>query len=197
MKVVAVTSSVPGEGKTTTAVCLARSAAMAGQKVALVDCDLRQRASSRALAGNIALGLAEVVTGGARLEEALVQDSVPGLWLLPQKGGNETQLDLMDTAEMRALVQRLREAFDFVVLDCAPVLPVAEARLAAAMADRTLLVVRWRKTPVRAAQAAVDRLNQVGARIAGAALTLVNIKALTRSGYADPVYSKSFAPYYA
>lgn len=198
VRVVAVTSALPAEGKTTTAICLARSAGLAGQRVVLVDCDLRQRASSRTLTRAVEHGLVEVLTGKARLEQALITDTASGAVLLPQSASSENHFDLMESAEMQQLVEQLRAQFELVILDCAPILPVAEARQAAAIADRTVLAVHWSKTPVRAVEHALDHLDRVGARVAGIVLTRADLRELSRSGYGDQAYYyKSFKNYYA
>lgn len=196
-KVIAITSALPDEGKTTTAICLARSAAQAGLKVVLIDADLRQRASSRTLTADVSAGLAEVLAGKVPLERALVVDSPSGAMLLPQTSAGAS-LDLMGSPGMQQLIERLRDSFDLILLDCAPVLPVAEARQAAAIADRTILVLRWSKTPVRAANLALNLLDQVGAKVAGVVLTRANVAAIARSGDSDAAsFYHQYAKYYA
>ena len=193
---IAVCSALPDEGKTTTAICLARSAAMSGQRTVLVDCDLRRRALSRTMAASATIGLTDVLNGTVSIDDALVVDQTSGAWILPQ-GDGKAGYDLITQPAMQALIRSLSERFDLVVLDTAPVLPLAEARAVAAMTDGVLLGVRWRKTPVHASELAVDLLGRAGARVLGVAMTRVNLKQLASSGGGDEmVYYKQFKHYY-
>lgn len=194
----AVTSALPGEGKTTTAICLARSAALAGQRVVLVDCDVRRRASSRTLVGQVTGGLTEVLKGEIALDAALIRDTASGAYILGQGTSKTADYDLLVAPAMQKLITDLGHRFDLVVLDTAPVLPLAEARVVAAMADGVLFVTRWRHTPANASRLALDMLGRAGAHIQGAALTLVNMKEQARSGYGDEMmYYNKFKQYYA
>lgn len=175
-KTLAITSSLPDEGKTTAAICLARSAALAGLKVVLVDCDLRRRASSRALLQDSSSGLVEVLKGRVPLEAALTRDEASGAILLPQSRSDEIDFDAILSGRMETLLRDLRQRFDLVVLDTAPVLPVAESRAVAAMADATLLLVRWRKTPTQATRLSIEQLDRAGARVLGTVLSQVDVR---------------------
>jgi polysaccharide biosynthesis transport protein len=191
----AITSALPDEGKTTAAICLARSAALAGLKVVLVDCDLRRRASSRSLTENLQAGLIEVITGEATLEQALVKDSASGAHLLPQKPAAHPKYDALASKGMEVLIQRLEAIYDLVIIDTAPLLPVAESRAISAMADGTILSVRWRKTPAKAASMALEELHRSGARVLGAMLTKVDLRAKATSGMGyEAHYYQSYAP---
>jgi capsular exopolysaccharide synthesis family protein len=191
VKTLAITSSLPDEGKTTTAICLARSAALAGHKVVLVDCDLRRRASSRALVDGTSVGLTEVLKGRASLDDALTIDAASGAALLPQSQSGEPDFDAVFSTEMETLLATLRERYDLVVLDTAPVLPVAESRALAAMADATLLIVRWRKTPSQAARMALDQLERAGARVIGGVLSQVDVRRRAGLG-SEAVYYEAY-----
>ncbi len=199
VRVVAVASALPGEGKTTVSVCLARSAALGGANVVLVDCDVRRRTFSRTMAKSdrTDVGLNDVLAGKVTLEHALVRDEPSGAWILPQSIDRQTNYELVTSDAMRKLIATLRTRFDLVILDCAPVLPLAEARAIAAMADGVLFVSRWRSTPTSAAKLAVDLLGRADARIIGGVLSLVNVKQQVQAGYGDELtYYKRFKSYY-
>lgn len=197
-RVVAITSALPGEGKTTSAICLARSAALAGENVVLVDCDVRRRASSRRFGGTETAGLRNVVERRATLDEALVQDPASGAWVLPQHPDDEGIAAFTDKAAFAALVDRLRARFQLVILDTPPILPVDEARVIAAQADSVILLLRWRQTPAKAAELALRELSEVGAHVVGVSLSMVDMIAQGRSGYGDPgYYYRSYKSYYA
>ena len=196
-KVVAVTSALPGEGKTTIAIGLARSAALAGQRALLIDCDMRQRATSRVLASQISHGLSDVLSGDTPLETALVRDGGSEAFILPQGPNSGGHLELLDSPEMTRLVAQLRERFDLIVLDCAPVLAVAEARQAAVLADQVMMVVRWRKTSTRAVSYALDQLFRVNADVAGIVLSRADLRALASSGTGDQAFYHAYEKYYS
>lgn len=187
-KVVVVTSALPGEGKTTTAVCLAISAAQAGLKVVIVDCDIRRRNVSRLLGVDADFGLLDVLDGSKPLAEVLLKGEASGAWVLPVAKRDFTPREVFNTAEMTALLSRLREDFDMVILDTAPVLAVAETRVLASQADAVMFLARWRKTPSKAAEAALRSLEQSEATVAGAVLTQVDVQEQARYGYGDPGY---------
>lgn len=195
-KVVAITSALPGEGKTTLALSLARSAALAGQKVLLIDTDLRRRASSISLAEDVRTGLVDVIADRTKLAQALVQDSRSGAFLLPQTAADTDKYDAITGDRLTALLGDLRDSFDLIVLDTAPVLAVAEARVVAGVADATMLAVRWRKTPASAANLALDLLNEHGARISGIVLTQVDLKAQAREGIGEGAFYGAYTHYY-
>lgn len=187
-KVVVVTSALPGEGKTTTAVCLAISAAQAGLKVVIVDCDIRRRNVSRLLGVDAEHGLLDVLDGSKALSEVLLKGEASGAWVLPIAKREFTPREVFNTPEMAALLSKLREDFDMVILDTAPVLAVAETRVLASQADAVMFLARWRKTPAKAAEAALRSLEQSEATVAGAVLTQVDMQEQARYGYGDPGY---------
>lgn len=188
VKVVAITSSLPGEGKTTTSVCLARSAAQQGLRVVLVDCDLRRRSVNRLFGAEPTRGLIEVLAGEASLEEVLTTDQVTGARLLPLAKSSLTPKDVFGSAAMDRLLDELRRTYDLVILDTAPVLPVADTRVLAPKADVVVFLAHWRKTPQHAIEAAFRLLSGTGAHLAGVALTQVDMKQQSKYGYGDPGY---------
>lgn len=198
VKVVVITSSLPDEGKTTTAACLARTLAMAGQSVVLVDCDLRRRNLSALMSDRAsAAGLVEVLDGEATLDAALVQDGKSGMAMLPVSKAAATAKDMFGTPAMDALLETLRSRFDVVVLDTAPALSVADTRVLAQKADAVIMVARWRKTPRNAVRAGLGALETVGANVAGVALSRIDMRQQQSSGYGDPGYfSKASRAYY-
>ncbi|MDB5688769.1 MAG: hypothetical protein JWL91_645 [Sphingomonas bacterium] len=171
---VAVSSALPDEGKTTVSICLARSAALAGLRVLLIDCDVRHPAATRALAAHVSAGLIEVLRGEAEPKDALLRDTPSGAWILGHTiTGGEGSDDLIGSPAMQDLIASLTHEFDLIVLDTPPALALDEARGVAAMADCVLLVARWHKTPVEATRIALEQLTRAGANVIAAALTLV------------------------
>jgi len=198
VKVVAVTSSLPGEGKTTTSICLGRTAAMQGSRVILVDCDLRRQAVNRFLKQEQVVGLFEVLSGEVKLEQAITVDAESGAHILPLAHSGFTPRDVFGTPAMDNLLEELRSRYDLVILDTAPVLPVADTRILAPKADVVVFLARWRKTPQDAIEAAFRMLGGTGAHIAGVALTQVDMKQQSKYGYGDSgYYYTEYKKYYA
>lgn len=194
-KLIALTSAVPREGKSLTSFCLARTLALSGSRVVLVDCDLRQRGASK-LIGPKEVGLVEVVQDKVPLADALVFDEKSGMFVLPACG-KSVPYDLFSNPDTDDVLRQLCEQFDYVILDAPPILGVADARILCAKADRVLYLVQWNKTPLRAAQSAIDILQECGANVAGALLTKVNVKGQARYGYGDSSdYYGYFKNYY-
>jgi len=198
VKVIAITSSLPDEGKTTTSICLARTVALSGARVVVVDCDLRRRALNDAIGEEVSKGLIEVLSGACTLEEALLIDDETGASFLPLAKSAYTPKDVFGTSAMDRLLEDLRERFDIVILDTAPVLPVADTRVLAPKADAVALLVRWRHTPRKAIEGSLRMLQSGNAFIAGAVLTQIDLKEQARYGYGDPgYYYRSYSKYYA
>lgn len=194
--VVALTSALPKEGKTVASVCLARMMAMMRMKVVLVDCDLRRPSVADTLRLSPRAGLLEVLDGQVTLDEALIVDPDSDMCVLPLKDVFSTESPFASAA-MDRLLSELRSRFDVVVLDTSPVLPVVESRVLCQKADAVVLLVRWRKTPEKAAMMAAHLLQSMGVRIEGVALTRVDLKVQGRSGYGDPTfYQSKFRSYY-
>jgi succinoglycan biosynthesis transport protein ExoP len=196
-KIIALTSALPREGKTTTAVCLARTLAMSGASTVLVDCDLRRHsASDLVLDGRPGL-LAEVLGGTASISDALLKDTATDLQIL---GINEVPgdgRDLLAPERVGPMLAELRGLFDYVVIDTAPVLGIADARAVASQADAVILLARWRSTSLRAADTALDLLLASQAKVIGVALTLVDIRKYASTGHEDLYgYHKKFKGYY-
>ncbi len=187
-KVVAVTSALPSEGKTVSSVSLARVMAMSGERVILVDCDLRRNALEGLLKEAPTVGLVEVLTGAVTLEQAIVKDTVSGLDVLPLHKAAFTPRDLFGTKAMSDLLDVLRQRYDHVVLDCPPLLAVNDARVLASLADAVLFVARWSKTPRRAIQTALGHLTNDRSRVAGVLLSMVDTRARLAIGTGDPTY---------
>lgn len=196
-QVVAVTSSLPGEGKTVTTVCLARSIALSGDRTIVVDCDLHRASLTKQMSNPVRGGLLEVLDGSCTLEEVLVWDEQTGAAFLPLVRGPGGPPDLTGSDAIKDLFERLRRDYDRVILDTAPVLGIADTRVLAALADAVLLLVHWRKTPTKAVETSLTMLENAGACVAGVALTQVDLKQQSRSGYGDAgYYYEKFKGYY-
>jgi Mrp family chromosome partitioning ATPase len=150
--------------------CLAQIAAMSGQRVVLVDCDLRRHSLNRFLGLSPKVGLLQVLSGEADWRSVVEMHERTGVHVIPVCGGSFTARDVFGTEAMERLVSDLSEAYDFVVLDCAPVLALAETSVAVAHADGVVMVCQWNKTPAKAVRAAIEQLEVTHARVIGVVL---------------------------
>jgi capsular exopolysaccharide synthesis family protein len=194
---VGITSAVPAEGKTTTAMSLARVCALSGQRVLIVDCDLRRRSLDRYLPEPARLGLLQVLVGETAWKDILQQDLETSVHILPAAPASFTPRDVFGSESMTRLLDEVRRHYDLVICDCAPVLAVAETRVLAKRMDTMIMVARAAKTPAKATRAAFTQLRDVGASVAGVALNGLDAVS-ARGGYYDsPYYSKAYEKYYA
>ena len=182
-RTILVTSSVPGEGKTTTALLLAASSAMAGKKTLLVDCDLRSKSASLAMGAADKPGLIEVLEGRAEIDAAIWTDAKTGIAVFAAGAGKKNPADLLSSPRVHEVFARLRDRWDCIVLDATPLLPVVDAALLAELADRTLFVVRWSDTARTTALEAVRSLGASARRNLGVVLNRVDLKRLRSYGY--------------
>ncbi|MEM9964104.1 MAG: polysaccharide biosynthesis tyrosine autokinase, partial [Asticcacaulis sp.] len=196
IKVIALTSSLPGEGKTTTAVCLAQVMVQSGQSVIVVDCDLRRRSIKDVLGVEVDKGMLEVLSGSATLDEAIITDA-HGVHYLPLAKSAYTPKEVFGSEAMDTLLAELRERYDTVILDTAPVLAVVDTRILARKADITVMLLRWRKTPRKAVAGALNLLADSGVRVGGVALTQIDVREQARYGYGDNgYYYNAYKKYY-
>jgi capsular exopolysaccharide synthesis family protein len=175
VKTLVVTSAVPGEGKSSTACGLAILFAEAGQRVLIIDADLRRPRIAEYLGLEGAVGLTTVLVGKATVDDVL-QRWGTDLWVLPSGFLPPNPSELLGSRHMADLLDRLRERFDMVIVDCPPLLPVTDAAVVAAQSDGALLLARARKTSSAQVKAAVNALQSVDARLLGCVFNMVATK---------------------
>lgn len=190
-RLIALTSAVPSEGKTNTALALARTLAANGARTLLVDCDAR-RASLRGLTGaGDRPGLIEVLSGTATVKQAIAPDAQGGLDVLIVREPHFANDELFDSPRFGQLLADV--PYDHVVLDLPPLLGVAQSRFIAAMADAVLLIVHWGSTPAAAVESALKSLHNDQANVVGAVFTMVDPSAEAIGG---TFYSSKYHDYY-
>jgi polysaccharide biosynthesis transport protein len=167
-KTLLVTSTQPGEGKSSTALALAQNFARREKSVLLIDCDLRKPAFKTA---SDKVGLTKLLTNEEHLDAHVVETQHEKLWLLPAGPVPPNPADLLSTSRIRTILGEAAERFDLVIIDGPPTLGLADAPLLAAAAGNVLFVVESGKTRTRAAIEALNRIEATGAHILGAALT--------------------------
>jgi polysaccharide biosynthesis transport protein len=194
-RVIHVTSAIPGEGKTTIALSLAISAALAGLKVVLVDADLRHPATSRFFKLEKENGLVDLLTGAGNTDNVLRFYNDLKLTVLAAGSKSLNPPDVLGSERMKALIAHLKETFDYVVVDTPPLGPVVDAVIVAGLADKTILVVEWASTPRELVETSV-RQASAQKRVAGVVFNFVNQDRAQKYG-GEYYYGKSYEKYYS
>ena len=143
-KVILITSAIPDEGKSTLAQSLAFSAVRAGERVLLIDCDLRHPSLSKYFGLEDKPGLVDFLTNSVPFEDVIARQN--GLTILPAGMKSQNPPDLLGSARFKHLVEKLREVFDYIIIDSSPVEPVIDAKVLSAIVDKVVFAVRWQTT---------------------------------------------------
>jgi len=182
-----ITSALSGEGKTTSALSLARNIAQLGKRVLLVDGDLRNPSLHKLLGKAQDVGLSNLLSNSATFSDVVQATGQPGLSVVTSGPLPPNPAELLAGPPLAALLAEAASQFDQVILDGPPVMGLADAPILAHSAAATLLVVQAGKTNVTSAQAALKRLRFARARIIGALLTQYDARA-TGYGYGSEGY---------
>lgn len=199
-KVVVMTSSIANEGKTSLAVSLGRMASKGGARVILIDADLRHPSVGGAFSPRRPeAGLVEVLTGKCKLRDVLHRDPISPLEFIPTATPPQNPSELLASNAMKNMIDILRQHYDLVIIDAAPVLPVADTRLLSRIADKMVYVVGWNTTPREAVINGLRLLHDANADIAGTVLNQADMRrhAIYSYGTASYGYDKKYARYHA
>ncbi|MBD8110049.1 CpsD/CapB family tyrosine-protein kinase [Priestia aryabhattai] len=170
IKSIVLTSTGPGEGKSTTASNLATVYAQQGLRVLLIDADLRKPTAHYTFRLENHVGLTNVLTKQSILVEAVQDTEVPELFLLTSGPIPPNPAELLASNNMTELLKEMKEQFDMIVFDTPPVLAVADAQILANQVDGSILVVSSGKTDKEAAIKAKELLLKANAKVLGAVL---------------------------
>ena len=204
-QVIVITSALPGEGKTTSAINLAISLAQAGAKTILLEADLRRPKIPIYLEFPIkAEGLSELISGQKKLTTASLKSLIrkeesSGLKVLPSGNIPPNPSELLGSAKFGELIAMLRKQFEYVIIDCPPLLPVTDAAVVAAKADGAVLVVHAGATKKPHFVGSRDAMSSVGSTILGVVLNKIPEASLEyeygyRYGY-PRYYGAHYRPY--
>jgi capsular exopolysaccharide synthesis family protein len=182
-RIIAITSSVPTEGKTMVAMNLASTLAEAGFTVCLVDADLRRPTVAKVMGLLGPVGLTSVLIHQIDLDDAL-QKAGSNLYVLSSGPTPPNPSEVLASSYVRDIVHSLLDRVDYVVIDTAPLLPVADGSEVAALADGTLLVASHNMTTDVQIKRAIATLNRVDARLLGVVLNRIPIRRAGEYGYA-------------
>jgi capsular exopolysaccharide synthesis family protein len=194
LRTLLVTSAAPAEGKTTVACCIAIAMAQTGQRVALMDCDLRRPRLHKIFAKSGEIGVTTALLD-SRLPDEALETMVPNLSVIPSGPLPPNATELFHSERFRTLLSELSERFDRVVIDSPPVIAVTDAVVLSTFVDGTLLVVRGFQTTKEAARHALRTLAEVGGKTLGIVLNAIDLDRheykyqhyyYRREYYADP-----------
>ena len=172
IKIMEITSSTNGEGKSVSAVNLGVVMAQdSGKPVLLIDCNMRKPAVDSLLGIRSDKGLADVLSGGTQLQDALVKTEIPNLTVLPAGQIASNPNELLASDKMKTILTELRPQFEAIILDTPAVIPFADPRILGKIVDGVILIVRAGKTRREVVARAESILKSVGANIMGYVLT--------------------------
>jgi polysaccharide biosynthesis transport protein len=194
-KIIALTSALPNEGKTTTALALARTMAINGGRTIIVDVDVR-RAQLNGLAMSDApkVGIVEVLMGEAALGEAIRATDHPNLDVIGVRKPHFTSENLFGTDQIHKILDELSKHYETIVLDLPPLVGLADGRFLAALADAVVLIIKWNSTPSSAVKSAINWLQSDKANLIGAMYSMVEPNSQAYGSYY--YYSSAYTKYY-
>jgi succinoglycan biosynthesis transport protein ExoP len=184
-KTLLVTSAGPAEGKTMVATSIAIAMSQTGQRVCLVDCDLRRPRLHSIFGRPIDPGVTVAMLDMRRLDEAINETVAPNLWVLPAGPTPPNPADLVHSDAFGRLLAELESRFDRVILDSPPACIVTDSVVLSTRVDATLLVIRSRRTRRESARRALRAITDVGGNLPG---FIMNAMPPTGDGYPQAYY---------
>lgn len=185
LRVIMITSAQPSEGKTTLAGHLAASLARAGRRTALMDCDFRRPSLHRVFDLIAPSGLAEVLRGETSLTD-IVYPATPNLSIIPAGQMDEARaMEALGRGDLQVYIDELKSQYDFIIIDSAPVLPVADSLLISQHVDAVILSVLHDVSRVPSVQETYNRLAALGVQIIGAVVAGAQEQNHYGMGYSD------------
>jgi capsular exopolysaccharide synthesis family protein len=194
-RTVVVTSPGPGEGKTLVSCNLAMALAQAGQRVLLIDADMRLPRVHQVYDQPAEPGLSNLIVGGVKASEVVRKGGVDHLWILSAGRVPPNPAELLSSTRFRGFLDTVSSHFDWILIDSPPVLAVTDAMVVANIATGVVLVVGAEQTSRGSAQTALEQLRSAHARVLGAVLNRVNL--VQDPYYYSKYYKPEYGKYYA
>lgn len=192
---IVITSALPGEGKTSTAANLAIALAQTGRRVLLIDGDLRRPKAAGVLGLERSVGFTTVLVGRAELKDSIQRHAESGIFFLASGPIPPNPTEVLQSNTARALLDRVSEMFDMVIIDAPPLLPVSDAAIIARDVDGAILVVRHGKTTREQLRQAGQRLSHVDANLLGVTVNMTPKRSGRGYGYGYGYeYEYTYAP---
>jgi capsular exopolysaccharide synthesis family protein len=195
-RIIQFASPMQNEGKSTLAACVALSAADAGSRTILIDCDFRRPEISRLFGLEDKEGVADVLAGTAKLNDVLTRSSIGGLSIVPAGTGKAGIPDVVDTGRLRSLIRTAAQSAELVIVDTAAIEAVPDAAMISQAVDEVVLVVKWRTTDRVLVERAMERIRRARGQVSGVVLNAIDMKAATKYGYWNRKYIDETSLYY-
>jgi len=170
-----VVSGGAGEGKTTTMFNLAVVFAQMGDRILIVDSDLRRPSMHRYMNVSNNIGLTNYLLGQVTIDEVIQTTELPSLHFIPSGKLPSSSMGILSSAKMKEFVTEMKSRYDYVFLDAPPIMGVSDASVLASMVDMCVLVVQYRKYPQMMTQRAKEMVTKVGGELVGVVLNNINI----------------------
>ncbi|MBZ9937951.1 polysaccharide biosynthesis tyrosine autokinase [Mesorhizobium sp. BR1-1-16] len=187
-----VTSARPSEGKTTTVTTLARMFGQIGMNVLVIDADLRNPSMHKIIGIDNSYGLSNFLTGSIESESIIRDSGVANVSVISSGPIPPNPAELLSSPKMLTLLTELRDQFDLIIVDSAPVMGLADALLLSSVADGTLIVCSAGETPAETVKAATKRLSMTNSQLLGGILTKFNAQ---KAGYGYAYYGYDYYGY--
>ncbi len=182
-KVITITSSLAGEGKTTLSAWLGLISAQSGERVILIDADLRRPSIGKAFGTKSPFALVDYLTGRQKLENIIDTSSRTGLHIIHGRSVTNSALDLIASEKMSALIQSLRESYDLIIIDTPACMAVPDARALEKRSDLFLYCIAWGKTKNEVVHSGITQFRKFSKPSIATVLTQIDLKKHVSLGY--------------
>lgn len=194
VKVIALTSCTPNEGKSDTSFELAESFAQNGKKVLLIDADLRKSVMrQRHRRGKVRLGLSNYLVGKASMEECMCRTDVRNFDLIFSGPVPPNPSELLDNARFKEMIAKARKNYDMVIIDTPPLGSVIDTAVVSKLCDGVIMVIESAAISYHFARKVKEQLDMTGCKILGVVLNKIN---MSGKGYYGKYYGKYYGRYY-
>jgi polysaccharide biosynthesis transport protein len=179
-QVILISSAAPSEGKTITAANLAVVMAQMGNKVLLIDCDMRKPKLNKIFQTSRDKGMSTILVGGCEIAEAITPTKIPNLDIISSGPLPPNPSEIIGSHKMAAVIKELRQEYERIIIDSSPITAVTDAAILSKYADGAIIVIRCGETHLEMIKNGLTQFNSVNAHIFGAILNCVN---MGREGY--------------
>lgn len=173
VKSIVVTSSMPGEGKSTVVSNLGASLASNGKRVAIVDCDLRKPAIHKKFLMHNNEGLSNILIQNRKFEDVIITSKIPNLFVIPGGPIIPNPSELLSSDNMKKLLNELTDSFNMILIDTPPVFQISDALILSALAKGTIIVAAYRKSEKNVLKNTKERIEKVGGNILGVVINKI------------------------
>lgn len=183
--VLSLSSALPAEGKSILACWLARLSAKSGEKVLLIDCDLRRPSIQKLLQMDSAYTLTDYLTGKCTLEQVMSTDPATGLHYIAGRSTPNSATDLLCSEKLTAMIASLRQSYGLIIIDTPASLSVSDSKAITSLCDQILYVIEWGKTPRQVVHNGIHQVDRADIKKVSFVLNKIDVPTHARMGYGD------------